>query len=72
MQKSKHTIRLGRSRPERGPVTRAVRSLGPSERRTRGRGRQASEASSDEGPADRRRRVVYWSGDERETTQGDW
>ena len=72
MRKVRQTIKLDRKRSERGPVTRAARSLGPSERRTRSGAPRAIEASSDEGPGDRRSRILYWTGDERETTQGDW
>ncbi len=58
-----HSGRVG------GQTTRPSRALGATERRGQQRTRRESTEpdSGDRGP-----RVVYWIGDERETTQGDW
>ena len=56
-----------------GQVTEPVRTLGTPERRGAARRRPVVSARpTEQGPAGHRPRLVCWTGDERETTQGDW
>ena len=62
-----------RDRPDGGQVTKAVRALGARERRGAARRRRVSaDKPPGKAPSEHRTRLVYWVGDERETTQGDW
>lgn len=63
--------------PSEGPAIFApVRALGALERRMgRRRGHHAAGSASSGtggGPSTPEEQLVYWVGDERETTQGDW
>jgi hypothetical protein len=56
-----------------GRVSKPVRALGARERRGAGRRRRvAPDSPPAQAPTEHRTRLVYWVGDERETTQGDW
>lgn len=56
-----------------GQVAEPVRTLGAPEGRGAARRRPVISARpTEQGPAGHRPRLVCWTGDERETTQGDW
>jgi hypothetical protein len=69
-----HRFKLHRDGPGGGSrVSKPVRSLGARERRGMGRRRRiADDAPPAQTPGEHRPRLVYWVGDDRETTQGDW
>lgn len=74
---STHLLRLHGGTADRPPLLAPVRALGALERRKSRRRPQTAAGSSTSGAADARggppeEKPVYWVGDERETTHGDW
>ena len=75
---STHLIRLHGGPAEGPPLLAPVRALGALERRMirrrprTGAGSATPAASGSQATAPSQAKLVYWVGDERETTQGDW
>ncbi len=74
---STHRLKLHGGTSGHGSLARPARAIHRLERRwgrrtVGGGGDEGTAAPANDGGEVKSRRIVYWSGDERDTTQGDW